>query len=314
MNKEYNYENLYLRPRKTIVDSRKECDTSVMFGSDKFIMPLIPANMMSVVNEKTCRYFAEKKYFYIMHRFDVNPVEFTINMHNEGWFSSISVGVNEDSYNQLNALRASKVIPDYITIDIAHCWCPKGERMIKFIKDKFPETFLIAGNVASADAVIDLEKWGADCIKLFVGPGKVCTTKLNTGFTRGTVSCLKECASVAKTPLIADGGIREVGDIAKAISLGATMVMAGSMLAGFDQSAGEIVNVNGHKYKEYFGSSTEQSKGKNEHIEGKKILIDYKGDMGHFLKHAEESLKSSISYAGGRDLSSLLLCEHFILS
>lgn len=314
MDKEHNYENLYLRPRKTVVDSRKECDTSVMLGGDKFIMPLIPANMMSVIDEETCKYLAEKRYFYIMHRFNVNPVEFTFNMHNAGWLSSISVGVNEDSYRQLRALIDSKNIPDYITIDIAHCWCPKGERMIKFIKDKFPDTFLIAGNVASADAVIDLENWGADCIKLFVGPGKVCTTKLNTGFTRGTVSCLKECASVAKTPLIADGGIREVGDIAKALSLGATMVMAGSMLAGFDQSAGEIVVINGHKYKEYFGSSTEQSKGKNEHIEGKKILVDYKGDMDYFLKHAEESLKSSISYAGGRDLSSLPLCEHFILS
>lgn len=314
MDTEYNYENLYLRPRKTIVDSRKECDTSVMLGGDKFKMPLIPANMMSVVDEETCKYLAKKRYFYIMHRFNVNPVEFTFNMHDAGWFSSISVGVNEDSYSQLDALLSSKNIPDYITIDIAHCWCPKGERMIKFIKDKFPDTFLIAGNVASADAVIDLEKWGADCIKLFVGPGKVCTTKLNTGFTRGTVSCLKECASVAKNPLIADGGIREVGDIAKALSLGATMVMAGSMFAGFDQSAGEIVDINGHKHKEYFGSSTEQSKGKNEHIEGKKILVDYKGDMDYFLKHAEESLKSSISYAGGRDLSSLSLCEHFILS
>jgi len=314
MKKEYNYDNLYLKPRKTIVNSRKECDTSVILGNVKFSMPIIPANMMSVVDHETCMYLAKRGYFYIMHRFGVDISDFTRMMHDNYQIASISVGVNDDSYTKIKEMRNYGIDPEFITIDIAHCWCPKGERMIKFIKDNFPDSFLIAGNIATPEAVIDLENWGADCTKLFVGPGKVCTTKLNTGFTRGTVNCLIECSEVAKKPVIADGGIREIGDIAKAISLGAHMVMAGSLFAGYDQSGGEIVEMNGHKYKEYFGSSTEQSKGKNEHIEGKKILVDYKGDMDHFLTHAEESLKSSISYAGGKDLSALTLCEHFILS
>ena len=141
----------------------------------------------------------------------------------------------------------------------------------------------------------------------------VCTTKLATGFTRGTVNCILDCVQVAKKPIIADGGIKHAGDIAKALVLGSHMVMAGSMFAGFEESAGNLVDIDGKKYKEYFGSSTQLSKGKNEHIEGKRILVDYKGDMEFHLKYLEESLKSSISYGGGKDLSCLTSCEYFIL-
>jgi GMP reductase len=247
-----------------------------------------------------------------MHRFGIDEDTFISKMKNKGFISSISVGVNEDSYQKMKSWTNK---PDYITLDIAHAWCPKGEKMIKFIKDKFPDTFLIAGNVATAESVVELEQWGADCVKIFVGPGKVCTTKLATGFTRGTVNCLIECSNAATKPIIADGGIREAGDIAKAICLGADMVMAGSIFSGFETSPGELITLpDGKKCKEYFGSSTQFSKGKHEHIEGKKILVDYKGDIEFFLKYIEESLRSSISYAGGNDLSALRKCEYFILN
>lgn len=311
--KEYNYDNLYLIPKKTIVDSRKECDTSVTLGKHTFSMPIIPSNMMTVVDESTCKIFADRGYFYIMHRFGIDNEKFVKSMQESGRYASISVGVNQDSYDQLISMKNNNVHPEYITIDIAHCWCPKGENMIKFIKDSFPDTFLIAGNIATEQSVEDLTLWGADCLKIGIGSGKVCTTKLNTGFTRGMVSCVLECSQYATIPIIADGGIREPGDIAKALCLGATMVMAGSIFAGFEESPGVIVEINGKKYKEYFGSSTQYSKGKNEHIEGKKILIEYKGMLEHYLKHLEESLRSSISYAGGKNLSALESCEIFIL-
>jgi GMP reductase len=300
-----------MKPRKTIVGSRKECDTSVQLGNYKFKMPVIPANMMSVINEESAMHYAKNGYMYVMHRFGIDENSFIGRMNDKGYIASISIGVNEDSYEKLKSLM---IKPQYITLDIAHAWCPKAEKMIKFIKDSLPDTFLIAGNVATAEAVIDLENWGADCVKLFVGPGKVCTTKLATGFTRGTVNCILECVEVAKKPIIADGGIREAGDIAKAICLGADMVMAGSIFSGFEISPGDTITLqDGKKYKEYFGSSTQFSKGKHEHIEGKKILIDYKGEIDYFLRYLEESLKSSISYAGGGDLSSLRRCEYFIL-
>ena len=310
---EHNYNSLFLKPRKAIVNSRSECDTSVILGNNTFSMPIIPANMSSVVDENTCKYLAERGYFYVMHRFGDDIGKFIINMKQTGLVSSISVGVNEYSYDVLKKLKVSCNAPDYITIDIAHCWSKKGEKMIKFIKDLFPDTFLIAGNSASGEAVSEIESWGADCTKLFIGPGKVCTTRLATGFTRGTVDCLLECSKYANKPIIADGGIREAGDIAKAINLGATMVMAGSIFSGFDESAGNIVEIKDKKYKEYFGSSTFFSKGKDEHIEGKKIFVDYKGSMGSYLKYLEESLRSSISYGGGNTLSCLKDCERFFI-
>ncbi len=308
--REYNYSDVYLVPKKTIVDSRSECDTSVKLGNFTFALPVVAANMKSVVDKETCKYFSKNKMFYVMHRFGVNPVEFCAEMVSEGHLASISIGVNEDSYQQIRDLRTAGLCPHYITLDIANAWAPKAERMVKFIKDTFPATFLIVGNMATGEAVYEIEEWGADCCKLFVGPGHACTTKVMTGFTRPTISCLLECNEAAKKPLIADGGTQEPGDIAKAIACGATMVMIGSQFAGYTESAGEVMEIEGKRYKQYYGSASEHSKTVNKnHIEGKKVLIDYKGNMDDFIKTLSESLKSSISYAGGNTLEALYGCE-----
>ena len=119
--------------------------------------------------------------------------------------------------------------------------------MIAHIKQKLPDAFVIAGNVGTPEAVIDLENWGADATKIGVGPGKVCITRLKTGFGTGgwQLSALKWCARVATKPIIADGGIRHNGDIAKSIRFGATMVMIGSLFAGHEESPGQTVEVDG---------------------------------------------------------------------
>lgn len=308
--REYNYSDVYLLPKKTIVDSRSECDVSVQLGNFKFSLPIVAANMKSVVDIETCKYFSSKNMFYVMHRFGINPLEFISEMHEDGYLSSISIGVNDDSYKQIKDLKAAGLCPKYCTLDIANAWSPKAERMTKFYKDTFPESFLIVGNMATGEAVQEIESWGADCCKIFVGPGRACTTKVMTGFTRPTISCLIDCVDAALKPIIADGGAQEPGDIAKAIACGATMVMIGSMLAGFDESAGELVDIQGKRYKEYYGSASEHSKLANKnHIEGKKVLIDYKGKMDDYIQTLSESLRSSVSYAGGTDLSALTTCE-----
>jgi GMP reductase len=307
--REYNYNDVYLIPKKTIVNSRRECDTSVQFGPKKFLMPIVPANMKSVVNEETCKFLAKRGWFYVMHRFNVNVVSFMEEMKKENLFTSISIGVNEDTYRDLKYLIDLKWCPDYMTLDIANAWCPKAEKMIKFVKNNFPGTFLIVGNLATSEACIEIESWGADAIKVGIAGGKVCTTKNKTGFHRPMVSTVLNCTPSAKVPIIADGGIVEHGDAAKALACGATMVMAGNLFAGFDESAGDIVEVEGKMYKEYFGSASEHNKGKYVHVEGKKILVPYKGSMSKLLEELEEDLKSSISYAGGKDLSALLTCQ-----
>ncbi|CUA84324.1 MULTISPECIES: GMP reductase [Gulbenkiania] len=302
---ELNYGDVYLVPRKTLVDSRKECDTSVTFGPRRFTMPIYPANMKSVVDAETCEYFARRGWFYTMHRFNVDAVAFTADMQQKGLFASISAGVNEDTVEQLNALKAAGLTPEYITLDIANAWCVKAERMIKTIKDLFPETFLIGGNIATAEAARDLESWGCDAIKAGIAGGRVCITKNKTGFHRPMVSTVSDCASAVSVPVIADGGISEHGDMAKALACGATMIMAGSLFAGYDESAGNIVEINGKHYKEYFGSASQFNKGAYVNVEGKKILVEYKGSIAKLLVELQEDLQSSISYAGGRDLRAL---------
>lgn len=212
-----------------------------------------------------------------------------------------------------------KLCPEYITLDIANAWCGKAEKMIKYIKDNFcvDKTFLIAGNVASGEACAELHKWGADATKGGIAGGHVCITKNKTGFHRPMISTVLDCAEYcngAGMPLIADGGVVEHGDIAKAIACGADMVMAGSLFAGFDQSAGNIIEVSldgksPHKYKEYFGSASQYNKGEYKNVEGKKILIDYKGNMERLLIELKEDIQSSVSYAGGNKLKDLAACE-----
>jgi GMP reductase len=131
-----------------------------------------------------------------------------------------------------------------------------------------------------------------------------CITRKKTGFYRPMISTILDCSSVS-IPIIADGGISEHGDIAKALSCGASMIMAGSLFAGFDESAGDIIEINDRKYKEYFGSASEYNKEQRKNIEGRKILIDYKGSMSRLLQELREDLQSSISYAGGNNLSAL---------
>lgn len=310
---ELNYKDVYLVPQKSIVDSRKECDTSVKIGKKTFVSPVYPANMKSVVNEKTCLYLAKKGWFYTMHRFDVDVVKFSEMMLKENQFVSISTGVKEESYSYLKSLLEAKINPDYITLDVANAWSSKAEKMTKWIKDKFPETFLIVGNLATSEALEEITSWGADGAKAGISGGAVCITKNKTGFHRPMVSTLVDCCKNSKIPIIADGGIVEHGDISKACSLGATMVMAGSLFAGYDQSSGNIVEINDDCYKEYFGSASKFNKEEMEHIEGKKILVKYRGNMDRLLSEILEDLRSAVSYSGGKKLEDLKNAKKIIV-
>jgi GMP reductase len=239
-----------------------------------------------------------------MHRFDLDNLAFVRSMLSRGLYASISLGVKKPDYATVDQMVAEGLTPDYITIDIAHGHADSVRNMIAYLKEKLPASFVIAGNVGTPEAVIDLENWGADATKVGIGPGKVCITKLKTGFGTGgwQLSALKWCARVATKPIIADGGIREHGDIAKSVRFGATMVMIGSMLAGHEESPGQTVEVDGRLYKEYYGSASDFNKGEYKHVEGKRILEPIKGKLAETMVEMEQDIQSSISYAGGRKL------------
>ena len=312
----FDYEDIQLIPAKCVVNSRSECDTAVTLGGHTFKLPVVPANMQTIIDEKVAVYLAENGYFYVMHRFEPGKrIAFIKNMHARGLIASISVGVKEEAYRFIQQLSDEQLTPDYITIDIAHGHSEAVIKMIQHIKKYLPDSFVIAGNVGTPEAVRELENAGADATKVGIGPGKVCTTKIKTGFGTGgwQLAALRWCAKAASKPLIADGGIRTHGDIAKSIRFGASMVMIGSLFAGHEESPGKTIEKDGKRYKEYFGSASEFQKGEKKNVEGKKMIVEHKGALGDTLKEMQQDLQSSISYAGGKKLEAIRNVDYAIV-
>jgi GMP reductase len=312
----FDYEDIQLIPAKCIVNSRSECDTTVALGGRTFKLPVVPANMQTIIDETIALKLAEDGYFYIMHRFEPDKrLAFIKEMQSRQLFASISVGVKEEEYQFIQELAEQNITPEYITIDIAHGHSNAVISMIKHIKSLLPGSFVIAGNVGTPEAVRELEHAGADATKVGIGPGKVCITKIKTGFGTGgwQLAALRWCAKAASKPIIADGGIRTHGDIAKSIRFGATMVMIGSLFAGHEESPGKTIEKDGKRFKEYFGSASEFQKGEKKNVEGKKMYVEHKGTLKDTLIEMEQDLQSSISYAGGNKLEAIRNVDYVIV-
>ena len=318
-NKALKYEDVCLIPKYSEVHSRSDCNTAIVLGRSQYKVPVLPANMKAVMDINTARWMSKNGYFYIMHRFDIDVHDEIGLANSEDWQTiSFSIGVQDSDKTILNKIMAYKSRVDFITIDIAHGHCIRVRRMIDKIKDCSPDTYIIAGNVATPDAVYDLASWGADMVKVGIGQGNVCTTKDKTGFTMPMFSCVKECSDVyynqTKVPIIADGGIRCNGDIAKALSAGATLVMSGSMFSQCTDSPASGVVIDGRMYKQYFGSASEHNKGHGNHIEGVMKEVPSNGmTYAEKLKEIRQDLQSAISYGGGNHLKSLNDVEYRIV-
>ena len=325
------YEDIALVPNYSTCESRSDNDTSCKLGPMTFKLPVVPANMKSVIDEDLCRQLSESGYFYIMHRFGIDNFDFVKRANEENWKCiSISIGANWHKENDLLfKIHSNNLRVDYITIDIAHGHSILMYRMIEKVRELFPEVFIIAGNAATREAVNDIATLGADCVKVGIGQGSPCTTKDKTGFTLPMFSCVKLCSGVVisdflelanaseknnfriseefdinlPVPIIADGGVKCNGDIAKALVAGASMVMAGSLFAACSDSSAKT-DSNGNKL--YYGSASIYNKTSKKNIEGK--LTDIESNKMKFedkLLEIEEDLQSSISYAGGHSISCL---------
>ena len=324
MTDHFDFDHVNLIPRKCIVTSRSECSTKVSLREDgvQFQLPIVPANMECVIDPKIAKKLASHGYFYIYHRFGNDVLEFSQMMKAAGLFVSISIGVGTDAENTLRMLDNAGIIPEYITIDIAHGHAESMINMIQWIRTFYAgrtQPYVIAGNVSTAFAVIELEKCGANAIKVGIGPGSACTTYMATGFgSRGIqASVIRECAYARKlksTKIIADGGIKDPGDIAKALVLGADFVMVGGMFSGLIDSPGSIVeDGTGRKFKEFWGSASAHQSGKTNRIEGTKKLMPLKSR--HYLEemnYLKECLQSAISYGGGRSIDALKNVEFVV--
>ena len=311
----FDFENIQLVPRKCVVYSRKECDPSVQLGPRTFAMPIVPANMVTIIDEGLAIEFAKQNYFYIMHRFNIDSFHFVQKMHDHNLYASISLGIKDYDYELVDHFKKAQLIPEYITIDVAHAHSERVIAMVHYLKKHLPQAFLIVGNIATVEAAVELTVAGADALKVGIGPGRVCTTKLKTGFgTAGwQLSAVHEIAQTVDVPVMLDGGIRYPGDIAKAIHFGAVMCMAGILLSGFKQSPGALVRIEGAYFKEYYGSASFFNKKTKINIEGKKELIPLKGDLWQFLVELKQDIQSAISYGGGRKLSDLKKVDHLFI-
>ena len=304
------YDNVFLKPNFNSIQSRAEIDTNVLFCNKTFCLPVVPANMKCCVDFDTCQLLDSKHYFYIMHRFDHDIFAF-VKDANEASFNnvSISVGIQFKDKALINNLGNRKLRVDFVTIDVAHGHHSKVANQIKVIKDNLPEAIVIAGNVATFQGVEYLHDAGADAVKVGIGGGYACTTKDKTGFTYPVFSCVMECAIDRNIPVIADGGVRCNGDIAKALVAGASMVMCGSIFAACSDSPAPLVkDVSGRRFKQYFGSASVHNKIEKKNIEGTMKLMDT--DAFTYLEKMEEikqDLQSAISYAGGCNLGALNL-------
>ncbi len=238
-----------------------------------------------------------------------------------------AISVREDWRDRIKALV--KVDVDAIVVDTAHGHSQFVLDLVKKIKKEFPKVDLIAGNVSTAEATEDLIKSGADCVKIGIGAGSSCTTRIIAGVGVPQLSAVMDCAQVGlkhNTPIIADGGIRYSGDIAKSLAAGANVVMLGGMLAGMDESPGETIVYEGRRYKSYrgMGSLAAMKEGGGERYfqqekdelklvpEGIEGMVPFRGPVNNTIFQLIGGLKSSMGYCGAKDLKSFFKHKKFI--
>jgi IMP dehydrogenase len=239
-----------------------------------------------------------------------------------------AVGVGEDHRERLAALVKANV--DVVVVDTAHGHSRKVVETIKWIKETYPATPLIAGNVATAEGAEALIKAGAEAIKVGVGAGSICTTRVIAGVGVPQLTAIVECTRVARdynTPAIADGGIRYSGDAVKALAAGAACVMLGSVLAGVDESPGEVILYEGRRYKDYrgmgslgamsqfsrdrysSGQTSDTGKTVPEGIEGR---VPFKGKLGDLIYQFAGGIRSGMGYIGAETLVALQQKARFV--
>ena len=322
------YSDVLFRPKRSTLKSRKDVDLNRKYtfkhsrSSWKGI-PIIASNMDGVGEIDVAKKLTSHKLMTALTKqHDINKIG-TIYKKNI-FFDSIalSCGTSKDSYNRLNSILKKYPKFKFICIDVANGYSENFSNFVSEVRKKYPKKTIIAGNVVTADMTQELVLSGADIVKVGIGPGSVCTTRIQTGVGYPQLSAVMECADAAHglgAHIIADGGCTCPGDVAKGFGAGADFVMLGGMLAGHKEGGGDIIEENGSKFIEFYGSSSEEANEKHygglanyRSSEGKKVKIQMKNSLDSTIRDILGGVRSSCTYVGASSLKQLSKCTTFV--
>jgi IMP dehydrogenase len=323
----YSYDDVLLVPKYSKINSRSEVNLKTFISENLSLdIPIISANMDSITGVEMCISLGKLGGLGVLPRFDIidKQIKNLKEVKKKNVKVGAAIGVKDDYLDRAKNLVEAGV--DALILDVAHGHMEKAIVVTKKIKKEFPKTTLISGNVATYEAAKDLYLVGADCVKVGVGPGSICTTRVETGHGVPQLSAVINASKASKEfgkKIIADGGIKNSGDIVKSLAAGADAVMVGNIIAGTDETPGEIIEINNKKYKKYFGSTSEDQKKKHlenikndinylKHIEGVSGYVLYKGSLTELIEKISANIKSGFSYSGAINIQELQENASFI--
>jgi len=331
----YTYDDIQIVPSLSEVESRSHCSLYTNFTENVPItIPLISAPMDTVTEVAMAYTLGVHGAVGIIHRFDSieEQVKKTEMVHQQlALFSDVirptaaAVGVVGDYLERAQALVYAGA--NVILIDVAHGHTELMRKALRELKNSLPERVdIIAGNVSTGAGATALAEWGASAIRVGIGGGSLCETRIRTGVGVPQATAVSDCVAsltysgYGHIPVIADGGIRTPGDVAKALALGASSVMIGSIFAGTEETPGEVIKIghwpNEKRMKKYRGSASMDAKiasGKHTtHVEGNSVMIPVKGSVMELVDDICDGVKSAMSYVGATTLKDFMLHAEFV--
>ena len=312
------YDDVLLVPQYSDIESRKSLSTINNLGSIKLGLPTISSPMDTVTELKMAYAMHTNGGLGIIHRYNSIEEQAKIVQDTQVGEAVVgaAIGVTGDYKERARELVNSGA--QVLCVDVAHGHHSMMRDALKHLKEEYGrDTHIMAGNVATGKGSLDLASWGADSIRVGIGGGSICSTRLVSGHGVPTFQSVIDCVEAGcPVPIIADGGMKTSGDVVKALAAGADFVMLGSMLAGTDQSPGQVFDAGDKKYKVYRGMASSEAqvnwRGKTSTPEGISTTIPYKGDVNTILADLRGGIQSGMSYSGARTIQELQTKAQFI--
>ena len=322
------YSDVLFRPKRSTLSSRKEVNLhrtyKFKYSKNEWTgIPIIAANMDGVGELGVAENLSEFEMITsLTKQHDVKKLKQYKNLKSIYKNIALRTGIKNEDFDQLSKILKEFSFIRFICVDVANGYSERFSSFIKSVREKYPTKTIIAGNVVTADMTQELVLSGADIVKVGIGPGSVCTTRIQTGVGYPQLSAVMECADAAHglgAHIIADGGCTCPGDVAKAFGAGADFTMLGGMLAGHDEGKGKLIKEKGKKYIEFYGSSSLVANKKHygglsnyRSSEGRLVRVKYRGKIKDTILDILGGIRSSCTYVGAPSLKQLSKCTTFV--